>query len=213
MNNLWTLLAAVTAALVFVTGCAPKAEKKPTAQNKEEIVGANETVACEGKDSGTRPDFTSNAALNGNEVYLKDKFENGTDQSLCLVLEESGKDIIWMQFAGILCTSCKGEAEQISELLASTDVGAKIKHIVVFTDSPDSGLSESFVNDFIIGNTQKRAVAKYEPGKFMMQKFNTDPTGQKFGASVLFNKFGQAYFISDATDIPELLKKAEEMIP
>ncbi len=217
MNLSLTLLISVGA-----VACAPASKaKKATGGGSAEVSGEK---SCTGT-TGTAPSFksaipskTRTTPIDPNTSTFLTQFQNGSNESICQFLASQNKEVVIYQFAGILCESCKGEAVEFTNGIAASSKGAKIAHVVIFVDNPnDDGMQEEdavrFVNDFMISNTQSKGVARFEPSKLLFKQYNLYDDGVKFGSSIAINKFGQQYFINDASRVHEILEKANELVP
>lgn len=203
--------------------CAPASKAKKATTNNEATEVSGET-ACSGT-TGTAPTFksaipsnTRTTPIDPNSAAFVTQFQNGSNETICQFLTAQNKEVVIYQFAGILCESCKGEAAEFTSGIAASSKAAKIVHVVIFVDNPnDDGMTAenatTFVNDFMLSNTQNKGVARFEPSKTLFKQYNLYDDGVKFGSSIAINKFGQQYFVNDASRVHEILEKANALVP
>lgn len=206
---------------VGAAACAPasKVKKSTGGSSAAEVDGE---VACTGT-TGTAPTFksaipsnTRTTPIDPNTATFITQFSNGSNETVCQFLTSQNKDVVIYQFAGILCESCKGEAAEFTSSIAASPKGAKMAHAVIFVDSAsemDELDTTKYINDFMLSNTQNKGFARFEPSKLLFKQYNLYDDGVKFGASIAINKFGQQYFINDASQIHELMEQAEKLVP
>lgn len=203
----------------FFIACGGGSEKKPAAKSQTPVEKTSSDdsstamdVPCNGLDKTKAPAFQSNTGLDPNSTKVFADLNATNAESICQIMNKLDKEVLVLQFAGVVCESCRGEATQVTKAINDSGKAEKIQHIVIFVDKASSGIDPAWPGQFISSYTNNQAIAKFEPQKVMFSRFSKSPDDLTFGNGVAINKYGQAFYVNDAAQLNTLVQKAAAMV-
>lgn len=210
----------------FLISCGKKKTKKQDQGALPPIesgsLGPNKSI-CDGYDKSTVDiEFnSSNVSFLGTRMLLYPNYRSASSEkkSLCEFIKSSGRSVIILQHASVVCESCKKDAKIISDYLNNSSKKQSIKHYIVFNDQTKNNWDNDFPA-FMKQHTPAGDSSYIFDHESVFYRFNLTKSddGQSegvLGAVLILNPYGDIYHLAPTEDhskLPNALKLAEAMV-